>query len=117
MHEGLWQKIIAPDAHELEIVGHFSFLGMSGATLMLLIGALETLLALGFWSGILPRLCAWTGIVALLAMNLVGILGANGAIADPIGLLIHNAPLWCCMGAMAVWGAGQWTLPELFRKT
>ncbi len=116
MHEGLWQKILRPDAHELDIVGHFSFAGLSGATLMLFIGGLEILLALGFWSGLLPRLCAWTGIVALLAMNLTGIAGGDGTIADPIGLLIHNTPLWCCMGAIAMWGAGKWTLLELLRR-
>ena len=116
MHEGLWQKILAPDTHELDIVRHFSFLGLSGADLMIFIGALETLLALGFWSGLLPKLCAWTGIVALLAMNLVGIFGSDGSIADPVGLLIHNTPLWCCMLAIGLWGAGQWTLASLFKK-
>ena len=116
MHEGLWQKIVRPDPHELDIVRHFSLFGIGGATLMVFIGALETLLALGFWSGLLPRLCAWTGIVALLAMNLVGITGGGGTIADPIGLLIHNTPLWCCMLAMALWGAGAWTLPSLFKQ-
>ena len=117
MHEGLWQKILRPDPHELDIVSHFSFLGLSGATLMMFIGALETLLALGFWSGLLPRLCAWTGIVALLAMNLVGIAGGDGTIADPLGLLIHNTPLWCCMLAIALWGAGRWSVSDLFKKS
>ncbi len=116
MHEGLWQKILRPDAHELDIVRHFSFLGLSGADLMIFIGALETLLALGFWSGVLPKLCAWTGIVALLAMNLVSIFGAGGTITDPVGLLIHNTPLWCCMLAIGLWGAGTGTLPSLFKK-
>ena len=117
MHEGLWQKIVRPDPHELEIVGHFSFFGMSGAALMLFIGALETLLALGFWSGLLPKLCAWTGIVALLAMNLTGIAGGDGTIADPVGLLIHNTPLWCCMGAIALWGAGRWSLLSVLKSS
>ena len=114
MHEGLWQKIVRPDAHELDIVSYFSFFGFGGATLMMFIGGLETLLALGFWSGLLPRLCAWTGVIALLAMNLVGIIGSDGTIADPMGLLIHNLPLWCCMLAIALWGAGRWTLAPLF---
>ena len=114
MHEGLWQKILAPNAHELDIVSHFAFFGLSGGALMIFIGALETLLALGFWSGLLPKLCAWTGIVALLAMNLVGIFASDGSIADPVGLLIHNTPLWCCMLAIALWGAGKWTLQTLF---
>ena len=116
LHEGLWQKIVRPDAHELDIVGHFSFAGLQGAGLMIFIGALETLLALGFWSGLAPKLTAWTGIVALLAMNLVGILGGGGTIADPIGLLIHNLPLWCCMGAIAFFGAGKMTLQSGFRR-
>ena len=115
MHEGLWQKILRPDAHELAIAGHFWFFGLSGAALLMLIGALETLLALGFWSGLVPKFTAWAGIIALLTMNLVGIVGGGGTIADPVGLLIHNLPLWCCMGALAVWGAGRWSLAALWK--
>lgn len=90
-------KILRPDPHELDIVGHFSFMGLGGAGLMQAIGALECLLALGFFSGLLPRLVGVVGSVALLAMNLTGIFAADGTIEQPLGLLIKNAPLWFCM--------------------
>ena len=106
-------KILSPDPHELEIVAHFSFLGLSGTSLMAFIGALECLLGLGFWSGYLAKFVAWTGISVLLAMNISGILGGGGTIASPIGLLIKNTPLWCCMGLLAANGAGKWRLPSL----
>lgn len=75
---------------------------------MRFIGALEILLALGFWSGLLPQLVGWTGCIALLAMNLVGI--GSGEIASPLGLLIKNTPLWFCMALVATQGAGHWAL-------
>lgn len=105
-YEGLWQKILRPEAHETRIVAHFHFLGLSGAGLMSFIGALEVLLALGFWSGLLPRLVGWTGCAALLLMNLVGIFG-SGEIASPLALLIKNTPLWFCMALIATQGAGR----------
>lgn len=108
-YEGLVQKILRPDAHESNIVAHFHFLGLSGTSLMMFIGALEVLLALGFWSGLLPKLVGWTGCVALLAMNLVGIF-ASGEIASPFELLVKNTPLWFCMALVATQGAGKWAL-------
>lgn len=108
-YEGLWQKILRPDAHETRIVAHFRFLGVSGAGLMRFIGALEILLALGFWSGWLAPLVGWTGCAALLAMNAVGII-ASGEIASPWGLLVKNTPLWFCMALVATQGAGRWAL-------
>ncbi|RYG64212.1 hypothetical protein EON80_19665 [bacterium] len=97
LYEGLWMKILRPDPHELDIVRHFSFLGLGGADLMKGIGALECLLALGFFSGLIPRSVGIVGSVALLAMNLTGIFAGGGTIAAPLGLLIKNTPLWFCM--------------------
>jgi uncharacterized membrane protein YphA (DoxX/SURF4 family) len=97
LYEGLWMKILHPDPHELDIVRHFSFLGLGGGDLMKAIGTLECLLALGFFSGLFPRLVGGIGSVALLAMNLTGIFAGGGTIAQPLGLIIKNTPLWFCM--------------------
>lgn len=90
-------KILHPDRHELDIVRHFSFFGVRGASLMALIGMLKILLAVGLFSGLWPRVVGLVGAVALLAMNLTGIFAGGGTIAAPLGLVVKNAPLWFCM--------------------
>ena len=109
IYEGLWMKILHPDAHELAIVAHFAPANLGAGALMGAIGALEILLGLGFCSGLWPRLVGWVGFTALLLMNLVGIFG-SGEIVAPLGLLIKNGPLWLAMALIATQGAGLWAL-------
>src|SRR4028118_1369359 len=70
LYEGLWQKIVAQDAHELSIVQQFSATLDGARQLMTWIGCAETLLALGVLSGLFARILSWFQIVVLVAMNL-----------------------------------------------
>lgn len=105
-HEGLWQKIIARDAHEFSIVQQFAASPERAKQLMLGIGIAETILALAVLSGAFCRPLAWFQIFILLTMNLTGIFFGGGTIADPIGLLIHNLPLVTCMALLGLRGPG-----------
>lgn len=106
LREGLWQKIIARDAHEFSIVQQFAASPERAQQFMLGIGAAETLLALAILSGLFCRPLAWFQIFILLLMNAVGILFGGGTIADPVGLLIHNLPLIACMALLSLRGPG-----------
>ena len=106
LHEGLWQKIIARDAHEFSIVQQFADSPERAQQLMLGIGIAETLLALAVLIGVFCRPLAWFQIFILLTMNLTGILFGGGTIADPIGLLIHNLPIVACMALLGLRGPG-----------
>jgi hypothetical protein len=59
----------------------------------LLLGAVETCLALWVLSGLRPGLCALVQIGLLVSMNSAGILWARRRIHDPAGMLLKNAAL------------------------
>jgi uncharacterized membrane protein YphA (DoxX/SURF4 family) len=116
LHEGLWQKLIARDPHELSIVQQFATSAQNAHVMMAGIGAAETLMALAVLSGLFCRPLAWFQIFILLLMNAVGILFGHGTIADPIGLLIHNLPLVVCMALLGLNGPGAFALKWPFAK-
>lgn len=95
LYQGLWLKIVAADAHHLEIVRQVGF--TSPLLAMRLIGVGETLLGIGVLSGFYPRAVAALQIAIILAMNVTGILFGGGSIPDPAGLLIGNLPLLLCI--------------------
>lgn len=110
LYNGLWLKVLAVDPHHAQIVastlGHPAWLAV--------IGAGETLLALGILSGWLSRFVNGVQLLLLVVMNTVGIF-FSGQIANPAGLVISNLPLAACATALLLFGPGRWILPS-FRK-
>ena len=107
LYEGLWLKLIARAPHEMAVVrGVVGDASLAPSTLLLVIGAGETLLALGVLSGWFNRPLAWFQIGLLLAMNAGGILFGGNAIREPLGLLVHNAPFLLCIALLGLHGPG-----------
>lgn len=117
LYEGLYMKLLARDPHELSIVAAVGGPGgLSPAQFLGLIGAGETLLALGVLSGLFARPLAILQAVLLLSMNVVGIVMGGGNIADPAGLLVRNLPFLACMYLIGRYGPGAYSLPDLLRR-
>ena len=108
LYQGLWLKVIAVDPHHLEIVTQVGF--SSPLLALRLIGAGETLLALGVLSGLLHRWIALFQIVLIVAMNVSGILFGGGEIAHPAGLIIGNLPLLFCIALVGLYGPGSYAI-------
>jgi uncharacterized membrane protein YphA (DoxX/SURF4 family) len=104
IYEGLWLKVLRPAPHELALVESLPFRALSPSQILLGIGVGETLLGLGVLSGWHARLLAWFQGVLLVLMNGIGIALGGGAVADPVGLVIHNLPLLLCIIALGVHG-------------
>ena len=110
-YNGLWLKVIALDAHHLEIVRSVSNnSGIDPAFILRLIGSAETLLGLGIVSGLFYRFVSGFQIVIILLMNLIGSIGGGGAIAHPFGLIISNLPTIMCALVVATNGPGAFAL-------
>lgn len=110
-YNGLWLKVIALDAHHLEIVRSVSnSSGIEPALLLRLIGSAETLLGIGIVSGLLYRFVSYFQIFIILLMNLIGSIGGGGAIAHPFGLVISNLPTIMCALVVATNGPGAYSL-------
>lgn len=110
-YNGLWLKVIALDAHHLEIVRSVSnSSGIEPALLLRLIGSAETLLGIGIVSGLFYRFVSYFQIVIILLMNLIGSIGGGGAIAHPFGLVISNLPTIMCALVVATNGPGAYSL-------
>ncbi len=107
LYNGLWLKILAVNPEHLAIVSGLR-LGdlIEPRTLLTLIGAGETLLAFGVWSGLFHRFVSWFQLGVLLAMNTVAVL-FSGAVLEPFQLLFQNLPLIFCMLIAAVYGPGS----------
>ncbi len=110
-YNGLWLKLIARDAHHLEIVSAVvagtrvpPVVGLS------VIGGGETLLALGVLSGLWPRFVNGFQIGLLVVMNVCGIIFGGGAIERPVGLLIANLPLIACASMVIALGPGRFAM-------
>lgn len=112
LHEGLWLKLITRAPHEVAVVEAVGKIGpFAPLQLLLLIGAGETLLAMGVLSGLFWRAVAWFQIVLLVTMNAIGIVSSGGtAIPDPLGLVIKNLPLLMCIALIGLYGPGAWAL-------
>ncbi len=110
LHEGLWQKLIVRAPHEVAVVESVGQIGpIAPLQLLWLIGAGETLLALGVLSGLFWRALSVFQIVLLVTMNTIGILSSGGtAIPDPVGLVIKNLPLLMCIALIGWYGPGAW---------
>jgi uncharacterized membrane protein YphA (DoxX/SURF4 family) len=108
LYQGLWLKVIAVDPHHLEIVTQVGF--ASPLMALRLIGAGETLLALGVLSGLFYRWISLFQILLLVAMNASGILFGGGKIAQPVGLIIGNLPLLFCIALVGLHGPGSYAL-------
>ena len=91
-YEGLWCKLLAPADRQLAIVD--SLPGASSglaAGALTAIGIIETafgIIVLGGWAG---RRAASIQTVALICMNVGGLVFARDLIPDPAGMVVHNA--------------------------
>ncbi len=111
LYNGLWLKILAVDPHHLEIVqAVFQISVNQAADFLNVIGALETLLGLGILSGLFYRFVNYFQVFILIAMNSIGIVGGEGSISNPAGLLIMNLPTILCAIIVARYGPGAWAL-------
>lgn len=107
LYEGLWLKLIERAPHELAVVeGVGGLMSLTPLQFLQLIGAGETLLALGVLSGLFWRPLAWFQLALLVAMNAIGILKGGNAISDPAGLLIRNLPFVLCIVIVGLYGPG-----------
>lgn len=110
-YNGLWLKVIALDAHHLEIVRSVSSSsGLEPAFTLRLIGSAETLLGVGIVSGLFYRFVSYFQIFIIVLMNLIGSIGGGGAIAHPFGLIISNLPTIMCALVVATNGPGAFAL-------
>lgn len=111
LYNGLWLKILAVDPHHLEIVqAVFQISVNQAADFLNVIGLLETLLGIGILSGLFHRFVNYFQVFILIAMNSVGIVGGEGSISNPAGLLIMNLPTILCAIIVARYGPGAWAL-------
>ncbi len=116
-YNGLWLKVIALDAHHLEIVSSVSSgSGVEPAFILRLIGSAETLLGVGIVSGLFYRFVSYFQIFIIVLMNIIGSIGGGGAIAHPFGLIISNLPTIMCALVVATNGPGAFALKVGGRK-
>lgn len=109
LYQGLWLKVIAADPHHLAIVESIGG-PMTPLAFLRLIGAGETLLALGVLSGVWHRFLAVFQIALLVAMNALGILFGGGAIERPLRLVVQNLPFILCVALLGLHGPGALAL-------
>ncbi len=110
-YNGLWLKVIALDAHHLDIVRSVSTgSGLEPSFILRLIGGAETLLGIGIVSGLFYRFVSYFQIFIILLMNLIGSVGGGGAIAHPFGLIVSNLPTIMCALVVATNGPGAFAL-------
>lgn len=109
-YNGLWMKVIALDAHHLQIVSSVASGHIDAAVLLRSIGGCETLLAIGILSGLFHRFVNYFQIAVIVLMNLIGIAFGGGAIEHPVGLLLSNVPTVLCALTVALYGPGACAL-------
>lgn len=98
IYEGLYSKILFRLPHEMAVVAPVApALRLSPAAFLFVIGLGESLLGAAVLSGFCRRPLAWFQAVLLLGMNIGGILWGEGAIAHPLGLIVHNLPFGVCI--------------------
>lgn len=115
LYNGLWLKVIAVDAHHLEVVTPLAVaFGLAQRVALTMIGIGETVLAAWILSGWRWKFANWAQVVVVLAMNGAGIFFSGGAVENPVGLLIGNLPLLAVAVALALRGPGwfAWGKPE-----
>jgi hypothetical protein len=98
LDEGLYLKVVARNPHELRIVPSAAqVFHLSGLWVMVLIGLLETAIAVLLLLNVWAKKLALGQLVLLLGMNLAGVLLGGGEISDPIYLMVHNLPTFACL--------------------
>jgi len=108
LHEGVVRKILQPSAEELAVVRAMPLIGGERARATLaVIGAGEALLGLAVLSGRSHRSLGLLQAGLITAMNSLGIVFGKGAIADPLDLVVKNAPLVVAALALAELGPGS----------
>lgn len=91
LYEGLWCKILGGEKHQIKVVESVPVLGPRiGKAFLLLLGVVESAIAIWFASGFMPGLCAVTQTVLLVALNANGLLWARHVIHDPAGMVVKN---------------------------
>jgi hypothetical protein len=103
LYEGLWCKLLRGQPHEFEIVEAVPYFGPRiGTRVLLMIGAVESALAVWILSALAPLSCAVAQTMLLVALNGNGLLWARHLIADPLGMIFKNFAflvlVWVCAG-------------------
>ena len=91
LYEGLWCKVLGREAHQVEVVEAVPKLGpLVGRRFLLLLGLVESALAVWVMSGVTPGLCAIAQTALLVLLNANGLLWARHIIHDPGGMVVKN---------------------------
>lgn len=92
LYEGLWCKLLGGDPNQLRVVKAVPRFGEEfGAPFLMVLGAVESLIALWVLSGAWPLACVLTQTVLLISLNLNGLLWSRRLIHDPAGMVVKNA--------------------------
>jgi hypothetical protein len=105
VHQGLWHKVLAVDARHLEIVASVPEIVPPRVALGA-IGIVEAFFGVAVLLRLRPALFAWLQILALAAMNGVGLAFAAERIPDVAGMLLMNTVF-----ALAIWGLAHHAPP------
>jgi uncharacterized membrane protein YphA (DoxX/SURF4 family) len=91
LYEGLWCKILGGEKRQLDVVTAVPGFGPKiGRQFLLVLGVVETLLALWVLSGVWPGWCAVAQTALLVMLNANGLLWARHLIHDPGGMVVKN---------------------------
>ncbi len=98
LYEGLWLKLYNQNHDDLRVLAAvFARSSFAPLNLQRGIGCVEVMLAFGVLAGWNPRFLAGAQILFLLTLDGVGLALGKGAIADPIGLIVHALPFLFCI--------------------
>jgi hypothetical protein len=108
LYEGLWCKLLGRERRQLEVVEAVPKLGrLMGRHFLLILGLVETLLAVWILSGVTPGLCAIAQTLLLVTLNANGLLWARHIIHDPAGMVVKNVPLLLLAWVAAALSGGR----------
>jgi uncharacterized membrane protein YphA (DoxX/SURF4 family) len=108
LYEGLWCKLLGRERRQLEVVEAVPKLGrLMGRQFLLILGLVETLLAVWILSGVTPGLCAIAQTLLLVTLNANGLLWARHIIHDPAGMVVKNVPLLLLAWVAAALSGGR----------
>jgi uncharacterized membrane protein YphA (DoxX/SURF4 family) len=91
LYEGLWCKLLQGEPHQIQVVEAVPRFGPRlGKLFLILLGVIETGIALWVLSGAFPIFCALVQTALLIALNSAGLFWARRIIHDPAGMVIKN---------------------------
>ena len=91
LYEGLWCKVLGREPHQVEVVEAVPKLGpLVGRRFLVVLGVVETALAVWVLAGVSPGVCAIVQTVLLVGLNANGLLWARHVIHDPSGMVVKN---------------------------